>query len=86
MIYFNFYIFNVYYYYVFNITYINLNTFIYDLIQEINKLAYKGDRNIQLLNFFFQNIIEYHNILSAGACSNLMFNMNKLSYSDEVRI
>ncbi|XP_061929934.1 FAST kinase domain-containing protein 4 [Apis cerana] len=53
------------------------------MIKEINKLAYKGDRNIQLLNFFFQNIIEYHNILSAGACSNLMFNMNKLSYSDE---
>lgn len=70
----------------FNVTYINLNTLIYDLIQEINSLADKGDRNVKLLNFFFQNITEYHNLLSAGACSNLMFNMSKLSYSDEVRI
>lgn len=55
------------------------------MIQEINKLAHEGNRNIKLLNFFFQNIIEYHDLLSAGACSNLMFSMSKLSYSDEVR-
>ncbi|XP_012343426.1 FAST kinase domain-containing protein 4 [Apis florea] len=54
-----------------------------EMIKEINKLAYEGNRNIKLLNFFFQNIIEYHNVLSAGACSNLMFSMCKLSYSDE---
>lgn len=53
------------------------------MIKEINSLADKGDRNVKLLNFFFQNITEYHNLLSAGACSNLMFNMSKLSYSDE---
>lgn len=54
-----------------------------EMIKEINKLAQKGDRNIQLLNYLFQNIMEYNEVLNAGACSSLMYSMSTLNYSDE---
>ncbi|XP_033297288.1 FAST kinase domain-containing protein 4 isoform X2 [Bombus bifarius] len=61
--------------------YYNLSTSA--MIKNINKLAQAGDRNVKLLNYFFNNIIEYHELLSTKACSNLMFSMSTLNYSDE---
>ena len=45
-----------------------------------------GKRDVKLLNYFFQNIIEYHERLSVGASSNLLYSMSTLCYSDEVRL
>lgn len=61
--------------------YYNLSTSA--MIKNINKLAQAGDRNVKLLNYFFKNIIEYHELLNTKACSNLMFSMSILNYSDE---
>ncbi|XP_043581308.1 FAST kinase domain-containing protein 4 isoform X2 [Bombus pyrosoma] len=61
--------------------YYNLSTSA--MIKNINKLAIAGDRNVKLLNYFFKNIIEYHELLNTKACSNLMFGMSTLNYSDE---
>lgn len=61
--------------------YYNLSTS--TMIKNINKLALAGDRNVKLLNYFFKNITEYHELLNTKACSNLMFSMSILNYSDE---
>ncbi|KAF3423937.1 hypothetical protein E2986_06776 [Frieseomelitta varia] len=53
------------------------------MIVEVYKLAQVGKRNVKLLNYFFQNIIEYHEKLSVGASSNLLYSMSTLCYSDE---
>ncbi|XP_017891493.1 FAST kinase domain-containing protein 4 [Ceratina calcarata] len=54
-----------------------------EMIKEVNKLALLRDRNIPLLNYLFQNIMEYNKVLNAGACSSLMYSMSILNYSDE---
>ncbi|XP_050573451.1 FAST kinase domain-containing protein 4 isoform X2 [Bombus affinis] len=53
------------------------------MIKNVNQLAQAGDRNVKLLNYFFTTITEYHELLNTKACSNLMFNMSSLNYSDE---
>ncbi|KOX73251.1 Protein TBRG4 [Melipona quadrifasciata] len=61
--------------------YYNLSTAA--MIVEVYKLAQVGKRDIKLLNYFFQNIIEYHERLTIGATSNLLYSMSTLCYSDE---
>ncbi|XP_068972402.1 FAST kinase domain-containing protein 4 [Bombus flavifrons] len=61
--------------------YYNLSTSA--MIKNINQLAQAGERNVKLLNYFFNNIIEYNELLNTKACSNLMFSMSTLNYSDE---
>ncbi|XP_060821356.1 FAST kinase domain-containing protein 4 isoform X1 [Bombus pascuorum] len=61
--------------------YYNLSTSA--MIKNINKLAQAGDRNVKLLNYFFKNIVEYHELLNTRACSSLMFSMSTLNYSDQ---
>ncbi|OAD52272.1 AP-1 complex subunit sigma-2 [Eufriesea mexicana] len=53
------------------------------IIQEIHKLARGRTRNVQLLNTYFQNIINNHKYLSITSCSTLLYCMGCLSYSDE---
>ncbi|XP_048261313.1 FAST kinase domain-containing protein 4 isoform X2 [Bombus terrestris] len=53
------------------------------MIKNVDQLAQAGDRNVKLLNYFFTTITEYHELLNTKACSNLMFNMSSLNYSDE---
>lgn len=54
-----------------------------EMIKEISKLASTKNRNVHLLNYFFQSIVEYNEVLSARECSSLMYSMSILSYSDE---
>ncbi|XP_076766053.1 FAST kinase domain-containing protein 4 [Xylocopa sonorina] len=54
-----------------------------EMVKEISKLARAKNRNVQLLNYFFQNIMEYNEVLNAGECSSLIYSMSTLSYSDE---
>ncbi|CAL7933882.1 unnamed protein product [Xylocopa violacea] len=54
-----------------------------EMILRVSKLASTKNRNVQLLNYFFQNIIEYNKELNPRECSSLMFSMSTLSYSDE---
>ncbi|KAK1135134.1 hypothetical protein K0M31_007905 [Melipona bicolor] len=61
--------------------YYNLSTSA--MIVEVYKLAQAGKRDVKLLNYFFQNIIEYHERLTIGASSNLLYSMSTLCYSDE---
>ncbi|CAK9820656.1 FAST kinase domain-containing protein 4 [Anthophora plagiata] len=54
-----------------------------EMIKEITKLTATKNRNTQLLNYFFQNILEHNIALNLRHCSCLLYSMSILNYSDE---